>query len=139
MEDKYSMKDVQECIDEIGQSGSTLFTMIDLTARFWQMILQPKARQYTAFTVPGQGQCQWVTTPMGLLGAPGSFQRLMEKVVEDIHKTQVYIDDLLCHSADHWEGLSMEDRGPASQGPSSLQGVAKSSDNRTSVSLSKEK
>ena len=128
------MKDVQECIDEIRQFGSTLFTMVNLMAGFWQMILQSKARQYTPFAVPGKGQFQWVTTPMGLLGAPGSFQRLMEKVVEDIHKTQVYIDDLLCHSADHWE-----DRGPASQGPSSLQGVAKSSDNRTSVSLSKVK
>ena len=74
------------------------------------MILQPKARQYTAFTVPGKGQCQWVTTPMGLLGAPASFQRLMEKVVEDIHNTQVYIDDLLCHSADRPEQLVLLDQ-----------------------------
>ena len=76
------MKDAQECIDEIGQSGSTLFTTNDLTAGF--------------FSGPGKGQFQWVTTPMGLLGAPASFQRLMEKVVEDIHNTQVYINDLLC-------------------------------------------
>ena len=81
------MKDVQECINEIGQFGSTLFTMIDLTAEFWQMILQMKAPQYTTFTVPGKGQFQVVT--MGLLGAPASFQRLMENVVEDIHSTQV--------------------------------------------------
>ena len=110
LEDKYSLKDVQECIDEIGQSGSTLFTTIDLTAGFWQMILHPKARQYTAFTVPGKGQFQWVTTPMGLLGAPASFQRLMEKVVEDIQNTQVYIDDLLCHSAEHPEHLDLLDQ-----------------------------
>ena len=70
------MKDVQECIDEIRQFGSTLFTMVNLMAGFWQMILQSKARQYTPFAVPGKGQFQWVTTPMGLLGASASFQRL---------------------------------------------------------------
>ena len=43
---------------------------------------------------------------MGLLGAPASFQRLMEKVVEDIHITQVYI----CHSADHPEHLDLLDQ-----------------------------
>jgi len=33
--DKYSMKDVSECIREIGRSGSTIFSTIDLTAGFW--------------------------------------------------------------------------------------------------------
>ena len=75
------MKDVQECIDEIGQSGSTLFPTIDLTAEFWQMILQPKVCKYTTFTMPGKGQFQWVTTPM--------FSEDHGKVVEDIHNTQV--------------------------------------------------
>jgi hypothetical protein len=48
------------------------------------MLLEPKSRPYTAFTVPGKGQFQWVTITMGLLGAPASFQRLMEKVVQGI-------------------------------------------------------
>jgi hypothetical protein len=85
--DKYSMKDVSECIGEIGRSGSTIFSTIDLTAGFWQMILHPRARPYTAFTVPGMGQFQWVTSPMGLLGCPASFQRLMETVVHNISTT----------------------------------------------------
>jgi hypothetical protein len=110
MEDKYSMKDVQECIDEIGQSGSSLFTTIDLTAGFWQMILKPQVRHYTAFTVPGKGQFMWRATPMGLLGAPASFQRLMEKVVEDIRNTLVYIDDLLLHSSQHPDHLKLLDQ-----------------------------
>ena len=41
--DKYSMKDVSECIGEIGRSGSTIFSTIDLTSGFWQMLLQPKS------------------------------------------------------------------------------------------------
>ncbi len=72
--DKYSMKDIGKCIGEIGRSGSTIFIMIDLTAGFWQMILHPRARPYTTVTVPGMGQFQWVTSPIGLLGCPASFQ-----------------------------------------------------------------
>ncbi len=104
--DKYSMKDVSKCIGEIGRSGSKLFSTIDLTAGFWQMILHPRARPYTAFTVPGMGQFQWVTSPMGLLGCPASFQRLMETVVHNISNVIVYIDDLLVHSASHDEHLA---------------------------------
>ncbi len=99
--DKYSMKDVSECIGKIGLSGSTIFSTIDLTAGFWQMILHPRARPYTVFTVPGMGQFQWVTSPMGLLGCPTSFQCLMETVVNNIENVIVYIDDLLVHSASH--------------------------------------
>ena len=66
------MNYISECINEIGNSGSLLFMTIDFTAGFWQMLLKPKSRPYTAFTVPGKGQFQWVMTPMGLLGAPAS-------------------------------------------------------------------
>jgi hypothetical protein len=73
------------------------------------MLLEPKSRPYTAFTIPGKGQFQGVTTPMVLLGAPASFQRLMEKVVQGIHYVLVYIDDLLLHSGQHPEHLKLLD------------------------------
>jgi len=49
---KYSMKDVGECINNIGPSGSMIFTTINLTARFWQLLLHQMALRYPAFTVP---------------------------------------------------------------------------------------
>jgi hypothetical protein len=104
--DKYSMKDVSECFGEIGRSASTLFSTIDLTAGFWQMILHPRAHPYTAFTVPGMGQFQWVTSPMGLLGCLASFQHLMETVVNTIENVIVYIDNLLVHSASHEQHIA---------------------------------
>jgi hypothetical protein len=73
------------------------------------MILHPWARPYTAFTVPGMGQFQWVTSPMGLLGCPASFQRLMETVVHRLTNIMVYIDDLLVHSATHPENITALD------------------------------
>jgi len=72
--DKYSMKDVQECISEIGRAGSTIFTTLDLTSGFWQMALDPKSWPYTAFTVPGMGQFEWKVVSMGLASAPSAFQ-----------------------------------------------------------------
>jgi hypothetical protein len=69
------------------------------------MILHPRARPYTAFTVPGMVQFQWVTSPMGLLGCPANFQCLMETVVTNIASVMVYIDDLLVHSASHEEHI----------------------------------
>lgn len=105
--DKYSMKDVSECISDIGKAGSSIFTAIDLTAGFWQMLLHPRSRPYTAFTLPGQGQFQWVTSPMGLLGSPSSFQRLMETVMHKINNVLVYIDDLLLHTHTHEEHLKV--------------------------------
>ncbi len=98
--DNYSMRDVQECIDEIGRAGSSIFSTIDLTSGFWQMMLSPECRKYTAFTIPGVGQFEWNTSPMGLLGAPGSFQRLMEIVIHNLSNISAYIDDLLVHTKD---------------------------------------
>jgi len=93
-------------VSVLAKSGSTIFSTIDLTAGFWQMILHPRARPYTAFTVPGMGQFQWVSSPMGLLGCPASFQRLIETVVNRLANVIVYIDDLLVHSATHPEHIT---------------------------------
>jgi len=101
--DRYSMRDVNDCIHEIGKSGSRLFSTIDLTSGFWQMVLKPECREYTAFTVYGMGQFEFKTSPMGLLGCPASFQRLMEAAMKGIPNVLVYIDDILIHSNTHDE------------------------------------
>jgi hypothetical protein len=103
--DKYSMKEITECIGDIGCANSTIFTTLDLTSGFWQMQLDEDSQPLTAFTIPGKGQYHWVTSPMGLLGCRASFQRLMEMVLRNINNVLVYIDDVLLHTATHEEHL----------------------------------
>ena len=105
--DKYCIRDVTKCVGEIGQSGSTIFSTMDLTAGFWQMLLETSSRPYTAFTVTGQGQFQWVTSPMGLLGCPASFQRMMEAIVKGLEGIIMYINDLLVHSDMHEKQINI--------------------------------
>ena len=97
-DDKYSIKEIQECIDTIGRMGSKVFSTLDLTSGFWQQSLHPDSRPYTAFSVPGRARYHWIRMPMGLKGSPSSFQRLMDLVMQDLQHTQCYIDDVLVHS-----------------------------------------
>ena len=69
------------------------------------MPMHPSDAHLTAFTIPSKGQFEWITSPMGLLGCPASFQRLMEAAMFGIAKVIVYIDDLLIHTATHDEHL----------------------------------
>jgi hypothetical protein len=50
--DKYSMKEINECIGDIGRANASIFSMLDLTSGFWQMKLEPASQPLTAFTIP---------------------------------------------------------------------------------------
>ena len=99
--DKYSIRTIDQCLAEVGRARSQVFSCLDATSGFWQMKLKEEARPYTAFTLPGVGQFQWVTTPMGLMGAPASFSRLMDLIMREASNVITYIDDVLVHSKNH--------------------------------------
>jgi hypothetical protein len=108
--DKYLMKEITECIGDIGRANCTIFTTLDLTSGFWQMQLDEDSQRLTAFTILGKGQFHWITSPMGLLGCPARFQRLMQGVLRNIQNVLVYIDDLLVHTDTHEKQLQVLDQ-----------------------------
>ena len=98
--DRYVIREVRDCVDEIGMANSSIFSTIDLTSGFWQQSLAPSSRQYTSFTVPGKGtRYQWTVTPMGLQGSPASFARLIDYVMRGLRGVLTYIDDVLVHTS----------------------------------------
>ena len=101
LSDKYSIRTIDECLEAIGRAESKIFSCLDLTNGYWQLKLRASDRPFTAFTIPGKGQFQWITTPQGLMGAPASFSRLMDVILSDAENVITYIDDVLVHSRDH--------------------------------------
>jgi hypothetical protein len=101
LDDRYTIRTIEDCIRMVGHAKSTVFTVIDLLCGFWQMPLQESSRPLTAFTIPGMGQYQWRMSPMGLRGCPASFQRMIEEGFSGLdYCSLAYIDDLLTHSPD---------------------------------------
>ena len=61
--------------------------------------MHPADRPKTAFSPgPGMGLFQFTRMPFGLSNAPGSFQRLMDKVCRGFPFVTTYLDDVLIHS-----------------------------------------
>ena len=94
---EYPIPRVDDCVESL--SGSMYFTTLDLAAGYWQVEVKPEDRSKTAFST-AQGHYQFCTMPMGLKGAPATFQRLMDLVLRGLHWSSVlvYLDDIIVFS-----------------------------------------
>ncbi|KAG1932770.1 interleukin-1 receptor accessory protein-like 1-A [Pimephales promelas] len=92
--DQYTTPRIDEVLDCL--SGSRWFTVLDLRSGYYQVEMAEESKDKTAFICP-LGFYQFERMPQGVTGAPATFQRLMEKVVGDMHLLQVivYLDDLI--------------------------------------------
>lgn len=83
-------------------SNTRYITAIDLKDAFWQLPLDAKSREKTAFVVPGRPLYQFTVMPFGLCNAPQRMMMLMDKVIpyEVKESIFVYLDDLLVVSPD---------------------------------------
>ncbi|EFP06767.1 hypothetical protein CRE_11530, partial [Caenorhabditis remanei] len=80
-------------------SGKRIFTTLDLLAGYWQIPLDEKSKEITAFAI-GSELYEYNVLPFGLVTSPAVFQATMEAVVGDLlgKTAYVYVDDLLIAS-----------------------------------------
>ena len=97
--DPYQMPRVDEMIDKIGKAK--FITTLDLTKGYYQVIVRQNDRDKTAFLTPF-GKFRFTRMPFGLKGAPTTFQRLMDVMLQGLeHCAAAYIDDIVIFS-DTW-------------------------------------
>ena len=106
--DQFYLPRIDETLDAL--AGSCIFSSVDLKSGYWQMELDEKSKQYTAFTCGPLGFFECNRLPFGLKNAPAVFQRLMQTVLGDLHLkgVVVYLDDIIIYSKtiqEHFELL----------------------------------
>ena len=105
--DPYPMPRVDDMIDEVG--SAKFISTLDLTKGYWQVLVSEEDRPKTAFVTPF-GLYQFTRMPFGLQGAPATFQRMVDRLLEGLGGfSKSYIDDIIIFSnswreqCDHFE------------------------------------
>ena len=102
--DAYPLPRIDATLDSL--AGATYFTTLDLASGYWQVAVEEKDKEKTAFSVP-EGHFEFNVIPFGLTNAPATFQRLMECVLAGLVGEQclIYLDDIIVFSSTFKEHL----------------------------------
>ena len=94
---RYPLPRVDELFDQL--QGKAFFSKIDLRTGCWQIRVDAKDVEKTAFT-SRHGHYEWLVLPMGLTNAPAAFMALMETTFRaELNKfVLVFLDDILVYS-----------------------------------------
>ena len=93
----WPIPNIQEMIRRIGSNKPRYFGVLDLTKGYYQAPLSESSKHYTAF-ITSCALYEWNRVPMGLMGAPSYFQRVMTTVVLAglmYNTCEVYLDDII--------------------------------------------
>ena len=93
----FPLPNVNEMMDSL--HGSKYFSTIDLGSAYYQVELEEKSKEKTAFSTK-YGQYCFNRMPFGIAAAPSTFQKLMTIVIGDMNwrESLVYLDDILVFS-----------------------------------------
>ena len=92
--DVYPLPHIEDSLNTLG--GARFFCSLDLASGYWQVEMNATDREKTAFVTQG-GLYEFRVMPFGLVNAPATFERLMERVLRGIAWSEclVYMDDYL--------------------------------------------
>ena len=97
--DAYPLPVIDQTLDTL--SGSKWFNTLDMASGYWQICMDPKDKEKTAFSTH-RGLFQFTVLPFGLSNGVASFQRLVEKVLGQLQwrKCLCYLDDIIVFGRD---------------------------------------
>ena len=100
LKDSYSLPRIEHVLDQL--LGSTIFTILDLKAGYWQVEMVEECKPYTAFTCGPLGFYECETMPFCATNASATFQRLMDNCLGDLNMNWciVYLDNIIIFSQD---------------------------------------
>jgi hypothetical protein len=95
--DVYPLPRIDDMLESFGEA--TWFSTLDLASGYWQVAMDPQDIEKTTFITPF-GLYEFLVMPFGLAYAPGTFQRLMNRVLQDYlgKFVAVYLDDVIIYT-----------------------------------------
>ncbi|GBC41210.2 enzymatic polyprotein, putative [Rhizophagus irregularis DAOM 181602=DAOM 197198] len=107
--DEYPLPWIDELLEKF-RKGSW-FTSLNLAAGYHQVEMAEEDKEKTAF-ICSQGLYEYNVMPFGLKNAPGTFRRLMDKILKEYigEFVTVYLDDIMIYSEDFEEHIEHVDK-----------------------------
>ncbi|GBM67091.1 Retrovirus-related Pol polyprotein from transposon 412, partial [Araneus ventricosus] len=102
--DVYPLPRIDDALDSL--SGASLFSTMDLKSGYWQIEVDERDREKTAFITP-DGLYQFKVMPFGLCNAPATFERMMDSLLKGMKWKHClcYLDDVIVYTATFEEHL----------------------------------
>ena len=89
---QHPMKTVNEVASHL--EGASTFSILDAKNGFWQLKLDEESSILCTFNTP-IGRYRFTRLPFGVKCAPEIFQRTMDRMVEDLDRVEVIMDDII--------------------------------------------
>ncbi|UYV79974.1 hypothetical protein LAZ67_18001244 [Cordylochernes scorpioides] len=102
--DVYPLPHIDDALDSL--TGSSYFSTMDLRSGYWQIEVDEKDREKTAFITP-DGLYEFQVMPFGLCIAPATFERMIDSVLGSLkwNMCLCYLDDIVVYAPTFEEHL----------------------------------